>query len=364
MPLTNHPAAGHGRHRLHREQARRDRLYEIDALRISAAVAVVVYHYVFSGPESGDSPLSFPAAGEVARYGYLGVDLFFMISGFVVLLNAWDRGPRAFLVSRIVRLYPAYWVAVTITAVVSATLSQGQFPVTLVQYAANLTMFNALPDIPNVDVVYWTLWAEIRFYALILALTWFGVTRGRVTAMLWGWLALTFLVQAGVLPPVADLVVQSEFAHYFIAGMALCLVYRDGLTPQPGLIIGLCLGNALHRGVAFAGKVGERYGTEIAPVVVVTVIVAIFVVMTLIALRVTRPLGRPWFAVPGALTYPLYLVHAHVGFVIFTGLGDRVPPYVLLGGTIALMGLVAYAIHVLAERPLAGVLKRYLATGR
>src|SRR5690349_17773865 len=84
------------------------RLYEVDLLRIFAAVSVVLYHYLFAGYYKVVSPLGFEAPGLVARYGYLGVDLFFLISGFVVLLSAWDRTPRSFLVSRVVRLYPAY----------------------------------------------------------------------------------------------------------------------------------------------------------------------------------------------------------------------------------------------------------------
>lgn len=354
------PLPGGGRHRA----AQRDRLYEIDALRIAAAVFVMIYHYVFSAYAGGLSPIGFPAVDEIARFGYLGVDLFFMISGFVVLLNAWDRRPWAFVVSRIVRLYPAFWVAVTITVLVSVTLSMGRFPVTLVQYLANLTMFNSVPNIPNIDVVYWTLWSEIRFYALILVLTWIGITRSRMIGVLWGWLTLTLLLQSGLLPSslrsVADLVVQSQFSHYFIAGMALCMAYRFGLSWQIGAIAVACLGNAVYRGIEFAGKVGTRYHTEISSAVVVAIIITIFTVMTLVALRVTRALGRPWFAVVGALTYPLYLIHAHVGFVIFARLGDNVQSYLLLVGTMALMGLLAYAIHALIERPLAPVLKQVL----
>ncbi|MET8048648.1 acyltransferase [Streptosporangium sp. NPDC005286] len=352
--------AGVGRHRA----PNRDRLHEIDALRIAAAVSVAIYHYVFSGYAGGAIQVGFPAGSEIARFGYLGVDVFFMISGFVVLLSAWNRRPGAFLVSRIVRLYPAFWVAVTITTVVSVTLGMGKYPITFGQYLANLTMFNALPDIPNVDVVYWTLWAEIRFYALILVLAWIGITRSRVIGVLWGWLALTFLLQSGVLPSsvhsVADLVVQSQFSHYFIAGMALCMVYRFGLSWRLGAIVVVSLGNAVYRGIEFAGKVSIRYHTEIGTAVVVAVIIAIFMVMTLVALRATQRLGRPWFAVAGALTYPLYLVHAHVGFVIFDRLGGSVPRYFLLAGLVALMGLAAYAIHILVERPLAPLLKRFL----
>jgi peptidoglycan/LPS O-acetylase OafA/YrhL len=47
--------------------------------------------------------------------------------------------------------------------------------------------------------------------------------------------------------------------------------------------------------------------------VVVIVIVLIFVLMTLVATGATRRLARPWFALAGNITYPLYLIHAHIG---------------------------------------------------
>ena len=112
-----------GQHRANRQKADvlvgRDRLYEIDLLRITAALAVVCYHYTFSGYAGHITSIAFPALSTAKRYGYLGVDMFFVISGFVVLLSAWGRRPHQFVISRIVRLYPAYWVAVTITAVIA-----------------------------------------------------------------------------------------------------------------------------------------------------------------------------------------------------------------------------------------------------
>lgn len=62
---------------------------------------------------------------------------------------------------------PPYWGAVLI-------------PISVGQVLSNLTMFQAMADVPNIDVVYWTFWAETRFYILILALTWIGVIRSRV----------------------------------------------------------------------------------------------------------------------------------------------------------------------------------------
>ncbi|HEY3558939.1 MAG TPA: acyltransferase [Kribbella sp.] len=338
----------------------RGRLHEIDLLRILAAVSVMAYHYLFSAYAGGLSGLRFPHVDVVARYGYLGVDLFFTISGFVVLLSAWNRSPRSFLISRAVRLYPAYWIAVTLTTLVSVGLSQGRFGVTLPQYLANLTMFNSLPNIENVDVVYWTLWAELRFYAMILVLTWIGITVRRVTILCWVWLAATVVFQAGLLPHATDLVLNTQFSHYFVAGMALCLIHRYGVTPGRLAIVAVALGNAVYRGIGFADRVGLRYHTDIHRAVVIAVIVAFFAIMLAVALKLTHRLGRPWFAVLGALTYPLYLIHAHIGFIIFERLGDNVNHVLLVAATMLLMVGVAAALHYGVEQPLAPRLKRLL----
>jgi peptidoglycan/LPS O-acetylase OafA/YrhL len=365
-PGTPSLGAQRGRHRAQRlaadAHAGRDRLYEIDLLRITAALAVVMYHYTFSGYAGHLTSVAYPALSTVTRYGYLGVDLFFLISGFVVLLSAWGRRPHEFVISRIVRLYPAYWVAVTATAIIAITLSRGLFRVSPAQYVANLTMFNSLPNIANVDVVYWTLWVEIRFYLIVFVLAWIGITRARVMTVLWLWLAATAMLEAHVLPagPI-DLIVQSQWSHYFIAGMALCLIYRTGFSWSLGAILVISYGNALYRAVNFAHNVSSRYHQTLHLPVVVAIITAIFVVTTLIALRVTRKFGRPWFAVAGALTYPLYLVHAYNGFVLFNIFGGEVNRWVLLAAIIAGMVCVAFAIHQFVEARFARRLKGGLA---
>jgi hypothetical protein len=156
------------------------------------------------------------------------------------------------------------------------------------------------------------------------------------------------------------LLVQSTYSHYFIAGMALCLIYRFGFSWMLGAIIIVAFGNSIYRGIDFAHAVSTRYHSVLYPAAVLAIITAIFCVITLIALRVTRRFAKPWFAHLGALTYPLYLIHAYIGFIIFHRLGGVVNPYLLLVGTIALMSLVAYMIHARVERPFAPVLKRAL----
>lgn len=83
------------------------RFRELDGLSGLAVLAVVVYHF---GATYNDSYLSAPVAPYSFRCGELGVQLFFIISGFLILLMAIDaRSARVFITSRFSRYYPAYW---------------------------------------------------------------------------------------------------------------------------------------------------------------------------------------------------------------------------------------------------------------
>ena len=72
-----------------------ERLPALDLLRFFAAAAVMVYHYTYYFAESGGPELS--ALEAVTRHGYLGVELFFMISGFVILWSASNRTAKKFV---------------------------------------------------------------------------------------------------------------------------------------------------------------------------------------------------------------------------------------------------------------------------
>lgn len=141
--------------------------------------------------------------------------------------------------------------------------------------------------------------------------------------------------------------------------MALFLIHRFGLAWQPAMIVLLALANAIYQGLRFSAAVEGRYGTAFHPAVVVSMIAAIFVAMALVATHTTTRLGRPWFAVAGALTYPLYLLHAYNGFIVIGWL-HAIPKAILVPGLIVAMCLVAYSLHVAVERSLARRLKSLL----
>src|SRR5690606_37147509 len=119
---------------------------------------------------------------DVTRYGYAGVHLFFVISGFVILMSMWGRSVPQFVASRISRLYPAFWAAVLLTATLRwlwPTFASPRAP----DVVANLTMVHEPLGFPSIDGVYWTLWVEMQFYLLMLGLLAWGITVRRVLAL-------------------------------------------------------------------------------------------------------------------------------------------------------------------------------------
>ncbi|MFF9706238.1 acyltransferase family protein [Streptomyces griseofuscus] len=162
------------------------RLAAVDALRLLAAAGVAAYHYLgtptphFWG--TYDLTRTAPALHALSRYGRLGVEAFFLISGFAIRMSCWGRTPAQFAVSRIARLFPLYWTVVLVIVVVAwiARLA-GQrpgAPVDLRTTLGNLTMLPGPLGLRTADRVAWTLWVEARFYLLMAVLLLIGWTTG------------------------------------------------------------------------------------------------------------------------------------------------------------------------------------------
>jgi peptidoglycan/LPS O-acetylase OafA/YrhL len=172
----------------------RPRLAALDALRFLAAAAVVLYHFTGRTTSAwGEGQAErLGGVGRWTGFGSLGPELFFVISGFVILMTAWGRPTAQMVASRVARLYPAYWVAVLATGALLLLVWPEGKAVTPHQVMVNLTMLQSAVGVDHVDGVYWTLWTELRFYLLLGVLSLVGITRRRVIgfAILWPWAAL------------------------------------------------------------------------------------------------------------------------------------------------------------------------------
>jgi peptidoglycan/LPS O-acetylase OafA/YrhL len=294
--------------------------------------------------------------GAVAKYGYLGVELFFMISGFVILMTASNGDLRRFISSRVVRLYPAFWMACVATFLVTLVWGAPRFSASWEQWAVNMTLMAEFFSVPSIDGAYWSLYVELRFYLLVALVLWFGGI-ARAEVWLWLWLAMTVLLD---LYPVGFLSrwFLTSYAPFFISGAAFFLIWQGGSSWRRWALIGLSFALALAHALGELAEFDRNYRTTMNAAVVAGLITLFYGVMAAVSLRRTGRFGHRTWPLAGALTYPLYLLHQNIGYITFHQLHGQVNHHVLLWGTVLGMIGLAYAVHKGIEKPLAPRLKK------
>ena len=321
----------------------RDRIPELDLLRFIAAAGVVLFH-------ATHWPTQPNLLTQVFTYGSLGVPLFFMISGFVILMTAQNRTGIEFVNSRIARLYPSFWIAVLLSSLALTLLAHD--PPSPAIIAANLTMQPHAFDQPYLDMVYWTLVVEMKFYAL----TWLViVTRQmkRVESLLTLWLAITAFASLGHDPALARCDLMPMYASLFTGGCYLYLIRSRGANARRLIMFAVSVALSIYWTLQYQHKYTHSTSIE-TQLTVIAIILGMSIVLLLLALRWwSLPRARLWFWL-GCLTYPLYLTHAKPGHNVFLRLGgDEWPRMWLVLGLVLLVSIVMAA--VVERAPVPGV---------
>jgi peptidoglycan/LPS O-acetylase OafA/YrhL len=343
-----------------RKNLRSSRIPEIDCLRGFAAFAVLAFHFIYKGPaelwmDAGD----FGFVAEVSRYGYLGVDLFFIVSGFVIALTAGEKSNlRGFAVSRASRLFPAIWICATVTA-----LCHNFLPLPLrtgiLDWAASMTLVPSWFGKMPVDGAYWSLRLEVHFYLLVGVLIYFKQIKN-LTAFCVAWLALAF---ANYVFPIwkLDFLLCLAYASYFIAGILFYRRYAKVNQKFEGFLLFACVAVRLLYGLKISLK-NPSESAVVSALLIVTFYGAFFLISQ--GVRAVRDSAMTRFM--GDVTYPLYLIHQLIGFAIFNTIVNR---YDIRSNNLQLILIVlmsiflvalSYLIHRYFERPVAKAMRARL----
>lgn len=348
------------------------RLRALDGLRLVAALMVAAYHYGGRDGEIaqawGSSPrLQFPTASEWFAYGCLGVQIFFVISGFVICMSGWGRPLRSFFASRASRLLPSYWAAILLVTAVFALPVVAYDAVSPSDALVNLSMLQQPLGADRVLGVCWTLWAELRFYALFaLCVVLPGASRARVVLFCAVWTLAAALTEAAD-QPLLELVLMPEYAPFFIGGIGIYLLHRDRRDLTAWGIVGVSWLIGQHYAVAGLWHApNPDFFSYRSSAVIIAVVTAGFAAVLLIALGHLDRVDWRWLTVAGALTYPFYLVHEHLGWVTVEALhqGLGVPSYATLGLTVAAMLVLAWLLNRYVEGRLTPAIRKGLLTAR
>ena len=362
-----------------------NRSITIDILRTFAALAVVFYHFGFwSWAYHKSTPyiilegrVFFPELTSIASSGWVGVEIFFVISGLVIFNSASGSDASTFFVKRFLRLWPAAAVCACLTAVF--LLLNSAAPITVAIAVAKTVTF--WPFYGWVDAVYWTLGIEIAFYGLVFFLLLVGAPRfietiivciGIASISYWLWtltsallaerpsisflserLTQLLLLQHGIYFALGGLMQAAQKGGWTVVRVLLALAFTImGIFP----IIAKSLEDAKLTGLDLS---------EMAPAAIWLIALLLIFCSDRIDSFVDKLPNRMKAIIErvGLATYPLYLVHTVVGSIIMKFAIDfGATEYVaLLIGFLCVSAFSFGTIYI--EKAIRRVLMRYIKLG-
>jgi peptidoglycan/LPS O-acetylase OafA/YrhL len=353
-------------------------LLSVQRLRAAAALMVVLYHLATTAPfgRLGPGDRLGPLAGLFEAVGFAGVDLFFVISGVVMMITCGDQFGRAgasgrFLLRRAVRIYPMYWL-VTV-AVLAACWWRPEWMARnklSLDFVAKSLMLWPQREFPVVAVG-WTLTYEMFFYVAFAALL--LLPRRAAGRMLVAWGAATLLLYAAIDDPANHgalhgylqlPVYASPLALEFIVGCAIGAAAQARSMRWPGTAITAGLAALATIGAYVGSRFPQEAQYGLTRFLVFGLPAALIVYGAVGRELAGGAIERRWLDFWGDASYSTYLTHVYVILIFGRVLSPRMAEvrawqtWLAAAGCLLCCLLVAAGCHVFVERPLHRRLSR------
>lgn len=328
------------------------RIDALDSLRGIAALMVVINHLLFFRK----------GFAEIQVFGYFGVALFFLISGFVISLTVKPNTTvREFLINRFSRLYPAYWASIVIITGIHFIMLKGHlgnFSNTVI----NITMLQNWMGTEDLDGTYWTLHVEMTFYFLATAIIVFN----QIKNILLIFFTILFLLATcsifqliNIYPKITNLFVfifpLTNYFSYFLAGVCFCSVYKNGSNYLMHLLICICFLLSIITIPLF-----QNVKLNIIPFNLYAIVCAvIFLIFYLLIIHKLSFLNLSAFRFFGKISYSLYITHFYISFCFIVPVLESkgVNWIVVRFITIAIIFPLAYIVNRFVEVPAMAIIR-------
>ena len=276
------------------------RIDSIEIVRFIASLLVALYHVEISLPNNSNSIFS------IFENGGFGVDLFFVISGFIMVYTTYGRKFNliAFLENRIMRIYPPYWLVLTATIFIALVLQavglQNQTYSMISYYSLIVSVF-LIPIGFHIMPVAWTLAIEIVFYFLYgVSYRLAGLKGISLAIIIWYVFSWIFKVGVSTLLPSFWILFHSIVIE-FLYGILIAKIYIDGKLIHREFV--LSLGILLTILVLFFESSLQFIDL---PREVQSGIPAAMIIYGIVGIKMTFP---PIIILAGESSYMLYLIH-------------------------------------------------------
>jgi exopolysaccharide production protein ExoZ len=338
------------------------RLTSVQALRGLAALWVLLLHVGIFSQERCDTIF----LGDMFRHGRLGVDCFFVISGFIIcLVHRRDIGvpaaSRRYVLRRFIRVYPLLFLANTIKVTYLLAFGYG-IPPEKKSIDLILSSFLMLPHSEGLLIaVAWTLSHEALFYGVFLLLIILYRRWACAIIALWvlGIVCLGCCASGTLGTGLAFLF--KAYNLEFIMGMLAAVLLQHGVSRRQSLLAIVLGVGLLAAGIFWYDEIGTLnavlrrvyWGTVFS-----------LIVLGACAVESRRSLKLPRVVLLlGDASYSVYLFHTSfldVSLLAWTSLMPAPKPIGQLTlvaiGMVALLGSIA--IHLVLERPVLSYLRQ------
>ncbi|MFT4055015.1 MAG: acyltransferase [Novosphingobium sp.] len=336
-------------------------VHGLDIVRFTAASLVVLYHLGFKAwaldssslhLALGDSVL-IPFGYALTWCGWVGVQVFFVVSGSVIAYSAHGASARGFARRRVARLLPAVLIAVAV-ALPIAVFVLGTRPGQAIVLTLKTVAF--VPWGPWIIGQFWTIPIELAFYALVWGILASGAPERAMHAITWilglASAAYWLIVDLGLIQPGGRISELSLLQHgiYFALGMLCARLGESNLKlPHCGLALACFVAASAQVRTAAVWEMETRIDLSAhwpwayALWLGLTISVGgAFLWRAPIAARIGR--FSRLLRLTGLMTYPLYLIHIHIGGAILiaaASLGHAPAVMLAFASSVVVAGAIA-----------------------
>lgn len=312
------------------------RIKELDALRGIAALAVVFYHFTtrYNQIFNKEFICNF-------SFGWLGVPVFFILSGFVIYLTVnKSKTSLSFFKKRFLRLYPTYWICLILTLIIECFSSLSINKLSLTNVLVNFTMFQELFNINNLDGAYWSLFPELMFYLIMGFLMFFKKQNAYyIYNGVLLFIGILYLIWPNV---IFEKLIVIHYILLFMIGIAFYRIY-NGIRNNIDFI--LIVMNWL-----VGTKLYYQSNQSIPLLLLYCAFLAIIGIYFLFIYKKLEFLSRSKILMfLGYISYALYLIHQNIGYIVINLTENYIGRFfaILLAISVAigLAALITYKIE-------------------